>query len=202
MDGQGQDSDEKYWYGIASKLVDTNNKLIDIVAKQSSHHHHHHHHKHWAKSLSADYFTIQNGDILIINSKTSNQMAQTVTVLGTQNTLPGQIVPVAADNVTVEPISTIQAGSEAYTVVDQATGQTSLVATVAAVAGGAEGQFAVSRIGTQSGTVLVSYTALAADGVTTITNVGGVPDTIIFQGQPTGVAAALTAQYGQASAKK
>ena len=126
-------------------------------------------------------------------------MAQTITVLGTQNTVPGQLVPVAADNVTVEPISTIQAGSEVYTVVDQATGTTSTVATVAAVPGGAEGQFAVTRITGQSGTVLVSYKALAVDGVTSITNVGGTPDTIIFQGNPTGVAAALTATFGTPS---
>jgi hypothetical protein len=191
-------NNEKEELSIIEQLLCNEKRLLDIIEREQSlvWYLTHKNEPSKAAALTAQYSLINS------SNKIKSKMAQTITVLGSQNTVPGQIVPVAADNVTVEPISSIQAGSEAYVVVDQSTGTTSLVATVAAVAGGAEGQFAVTRIGTQSGTVLVSYTALAADGVTSITNVGGVPDTIIFQGQPTGVAAALTAQYGTASAKK
>src|SRR5580692_1216531 len=124
-----------------------------------------------AAALRACYITQGNREA----HKNKLMASQTITVLSTQNTVPGQIVPVAIAGVTVEPITTINAGSELYTVVDQSTGTTSTVATVAPVSGGAEGQFAVVRITGQS---------------------GGVGDTIIFQGQPTGVASALTATYG------
>lgn len=145
------------------------------------------------KGLSANYITVDPSGNLIFNIKNSNSMAaQTITVLPSQNTVPGQIVPVAADGVTVEPISTINAGSEVYTSSNPA------IATVAAVPGGSEGQFAVTRVSGQSGTVVITYTAVNTAG-TTITNAGGVGDTFVFQGQPTGVAAALTATYGTPS---
>lgn len=148
-----------------------------------------------AAALKAIYsIATKTGDIQIFNSNKINSiMAQTITVLPGQNTVPGQLVPVASDNTTVEPISTITAGSEVYTSSDPT------IATVAAVTGGTEGQFAVTRVAGKSGTITVSYTALAIDGTTTITNVGGTPDTFIFRGQPTGVAAALTATYGTPS---
>jgi hypothetical protein len=153
-----------------------------------------------AFALTANYITLDpSGNLLINNSNQPQKMPQTINVLPAQNTVPAQLVPVAADNTTVEPITTLQPGSEVYTAVDQATGTTSTVATVAPVAGGAEGQFAVTRIAGQSGIVLVSYKALSADGKTTLTNVGGTPDIFNFQGQPTGVAAALTATYGSPS---
>jgi hypothetical protein len=146
-----------------------------------------------AKSLKASYYTVdKSGNIIFNISNTNSMAAQTITVLPNQNTVPGQIVPVAADGVTVEPISAINAGSEVYTSSNPA------IATVAAVPGGSEGQFAVTRVSGQSGTVVVTYTAVNTAG-TTITNAGGVGDTFIFQGQPTGVAAALTATYGSPS---
>ena len=119
-------------------------------------------------------------------------MAQTITLLAGQNTLPGQIVPVASDNVTVEPISTINAGSEVYTSSDTS------IATVAADPSGVEGAFIVSRVPNAVGTIQLTYSATTPDGKT-VTNVGGTPDTIIFQGQPTDVASALTATYGTPS---
>lgn len=124
-------------------------------------------------------------------------MAQTITVLPAQNTVPGQLVPVASDLITIEPITTINAASEVYTLIDQATGTTSTVATVTALPS-PEGAFLVSRILGQSGTVVLNYTAITPAGLT-ITNVGGIGDTFIFQGQPTGVAAALTATFGTAA---
>jgi len=146
-----------------------------------------------AKSLRANYWVVDKSGNLIFNTSKSNSMAaQTITVLPNQNTVPGQLVPVAADGVTVEPISSINAGSEVYTSSNTA------VATVAPVVGGSEGQFAVTRVSGQSGTVVVTYTAVTTAGAT-ITNAGGVGDTFVFQGQPTGVAAALTATYGTPS---
>ena len=146
-----------------------------------------------AKFLKASYYTVDQSGNIIFNISNSNSMAaQTITVLPGQNTVPGQIVPVAADGVTKEPISTINAGSEVYTSSNPS------IATVAAVPGGSEGQFAVTRVAGQSGTVVITYTAVNTAG-TTITNAGGVGDTFIFQGQPSGVAAALTASYGNPS---
>ena len=161
-----------------------------------------------ATALRANYITTDSsGNLIFNNTSTTNSMAaQNVNVLGNQNTVPGQIVPLAADLATVLPFSSIQAGSEAYTAVDQATGTTSVIATVGPTPGGSEGQFTVTRISGQAGVVLVSYTALAADGVTKITNApaapGGapVPDTITFQPvTATGPAAALSATYGSPS---
>lgn len=154
-----------------------------------------------AAALRANYITIDPSGNIIFNTSTTNSMAaQNVNVLGNQNTVPGQIVPVAADGVTVLPISSIQAGSEAYTATDQATGTTSVIATVGAVPGGTEGQFAVTRIAGQAGVVLISKKALAADGVTSITDQGGTPDVITFQPvESTGPATALTATYGAPS---
>lgn len=153
----------------------------------------HHKHHHGPKTLRAIYETVDaSGNIVFDNLNNNSMAAQTITVLPNQNTVPGQLVPVAADGVTVEPISTINAGSEVYTSSNPA------VATVAAVTGGTEGQFAVTRVAGQSGTVVITYAAVNTAG-TTITNAGGVGDTFIFQGQPTGVAAALTATFGTPS---
>jgi hypothetical protein len=154
-----------------------------------------------ASALRANYLTVDSAGNIIFNTSITNSMAaQNVNVLGTQNTVPGQLVPVLADGVTPLPISSIQAGSEAYTANDQATGTASLIATVAPVPGGSEGQYAVTRIAGQAGVVLISYKALAADGVTSITNQGGTPDVITFQpAGATGPAAALTATYGSPS---
>jgi hypothetical protein len=185
----GESKQEKEEFRIIERLIG----IIENLTRQTNN-------PPKAAALKASYITVDKSGNIIFNNTNSNSMAaQNVTVLGTQNTVPGQIVPVAADGVTVEPITSITAGSEAYTVVDQATNATSTVATVAPVAGGSEGQFAVTRIAGQSGVVLVSYTALAADGVTKITNAGGTPDVITFQGNPTGIAAALTASYGTPS---
>lgn len=140
-----------------------------------------------AKSLRANYPTIAKNQV----SKTSDFMAQTITVLGTQNSLPGQLTPIAADGVTVEPITTIQPGTEVYT--PTPTG----IATVTPVAG-TEGAYTVDRISGQSGTVALMYTALNTAGVT-ITNTDGVPDSIIFLPSPTGVAASLASTFGSAA---
>lgn len=118
-------------------------------------------------------------------------MPQTINVLAGQNTVPGQLVPVADDNTTIEPIETITAGSEVYTTSDIS------IATAAAVVGGAEGQFTINRVLGAQGTVTLFYTATTPDG-RTITNIGGLPDTFNFQGQPTGIASALTANFGPA----
>lgn len=113
-----------------------------------------------------------------------------ITILSTQNSIPGQLVPLAADGVTVEPISTITAGSEAYTSSDQT------VATVAAANDVAEGAFVVTRVPGASGTVVINYTATNTDGVT-ITSLTG--DTFTFLGQPQGLAQSLSATYGAAA---
>src|SRR5580658_3020734 len=65
-----------------------------------------------ATALRANYITIDTSGNIIFNTSTTNSMAaQNVTVTPTQNTVPGQIVPLAADLVTVLPISSITPGS-------------------------------------------------------------------------------------------
>jgi hypothetical protein len=140
-----------------------------------------------ATSLRANYPTIAKNQ----TAKTIDFMAQTITILGTQNTVPGQLTPIAADGVTVEPITTIQPGSEVYTL--SPTG----IATVAPVTG-TEGAFTVTRVSGQSGTVTLMYTAVNTAG-TTITNTNGTPDTFVFQGAQTLVASSLAATYGSVS---
>lgn len=179
---------EKQQLEIIQELAKNNSHLTNIVDRLLKERE-----KPNAFALQANYLTVDPSGNIIFNTSKKPQMPQSITVLPAQNTVPGQLVPVASDNTTVEPISTIQPGSELYTTSDPT------IATVAAVVGGPEGSFAVTRVAGKSGTVTVSYTALAADGVTKITNVGGIPDTFIFQGQPTGVAAALTASYGTPS---
>lgn len=127
-----------------------------------------------------------SGDITFVNNKNSNMPAQTITVLDGQNNVPGQLVPLAADGTTVEPISTINAGSEVYASSNTA------VATVAPVSGGPEGSFLVTRVPGAIGSVTISYNATNTQG-TAITGF----DNFIFQGPLTGIAASLTATYGQ-----
>jgi hypothetical protein len=195
----GESKQEKEEFNIIERLLSIIENLTRPAHKPPK-----------ATALKANYITVDKSGNLIFNNSTTNSMAaQNVTVSSSQNSVPGQIVPVAADLVTVLPISSIQPGSETYSVVDQATGATSTIATATAVPGGSEGQYTVNRISGQGGVVLVSYNALAADGVTKLTNApatpGGapVPDVITFQGTGTGtgstVAAALTATYGTPS---
>jgi hypothetical protein len=186
----GESKQEKEEFNIIERLLSIIENLTRPAQKPPK-----------ATALKANYITVDKSGNLIFNNSTTNSMAaQNVNVLGTQNTVPGQLVPVLADGVTPLPISSIQAGSEAYSAVDQATGNPSLIATVAPVSGGSEGQYAVTRIAGQAGVVLISYKALAADGVTIITNAGGTPDVITFQpAGATGPAAALTATYGSPS---
>lgn len=174
----GASKTEKEELRIIEKLVDIIDRLTREQEQAVSH------------SLSATYWTIDPSGNIIFNTKKSNSMAaQTITLLPNQNTVPGQLVPLASDGVTVEPISTINAGSEVYTSSNPA------IATVAPVPGGSEGQFAVTRVPGQSGSVVITYTAVNTAG-TTITNAGGVGDTFIFQGVASGIAAALTATFG------
>jgi hypothetical protein len=144
-----------------------------------------------AKHLTAVYAVVtDSSDIqLIFSNKNSNEMPQTITVLDGQNNVPGQLVPLAADGVTIEPISTINAGSESYTSSDPS------IATAAPVAGGPEGSFLVTRVPGAIGNVAISYTAVNTDGTT----ISG-SDNFVFQGPSTGVAASLTATYGPATA--
>lgn len=144
-----------------------------------------------SKSLTAIYAVVtDSSDIqLIFSNKKNNEMPQTITVLDGQNNVPGQLVPLAADGVTTEPISTINAGSEVYTSSD------STIATVAPVASGPEGSFLVTRVPGAVGNVTISYTAVNTAGVT----ISG-SDNFIFQGPTTGVAASLTANYGTPTA--
>lgn len=114
--------------------------------------------------------------------------AQTITVLDGQNNVPGQLIPLAADGVTQEPISTINAGSEAYTSSD------TTIATVAPVAG-TEGAFLVTRVPGAVGNVTISYTAVNTAGTT----ISG-SDNFVFQGPLTGLAQSLTASYGTPTA--
>jgi hypothetical protein len=184
----GYEKRERQQWHLIERLADANCQILRILeclvcAKPQAE----------ARSLAARYYLVTaEGDILITSENTQT-MAQTITVQPGQNHVPGQLIPLAADNVTVEPISTIQAGTEVYTSSDPS------IATVAAVAGGAEGQFTVDRVTGKSGTISVAYTAQNTDG-TTITNVGGVGDTFIFLGQATGLAQALTANYGAPTA--
>lgn len=140
-----------------------------------------------ARSLRSTY-TIAKDQL----KQTNDLMAaQTITVLGTQNSVPGQLTPLAADGITVEPITTITPGSETYTL--SPTG----IATVATVTG-TEGAFVVTRVSGQSGTVTLMYTAVNTAG-TTITNTNGQPDTFIFQAPQSLVAASLAAVFGSPS---
>lgn len=114
---------------------------------------------------------------------------QAITVLDGQNNVAGQLVPLAADGVTVEPIDTITAGSEAYTSSDPT------VATVAADPSGVEGAFIVSRVTGATGNVTVSYTAKNTAGTT----ISG-SDNFTFQGPLTGLAQSLSATYSAPTA--
>lgn len=125
-----------------------------------------------------------------INNVTIQGIHMTITVPFVANTIPGQLVPLAIDGVTTEPITTITAGSEVYTSSD------TTVATVAPNTAAGEGAFTVSRVAGASGTVVINYTATNTDGVT-ITNPTG--DSFIFLGQPTGLAQSLSATYGTPS---
>lgn len=113
---------------------------------------------------------------------------QSVTVLDGQNKVPGQLIPLAADGVTQEPIETINAGSEVYTSSD------TTVATVAADPS-AEGAFVVTRVPGATGNVTISYTAVNTAG----TIISG-SDNFTFQGPLTGLAQSLSAQYGAPTA--
>ena len=147
-----------------------------------------------ARSLGAIYYTVSDSGDIIINDLNKHKMAkkkalallQTITVLFGQNTVPGQLVPLADDGVTVEPIDTIQTRTEVYTSSDPS------VATVAADTSGVEGAFVVQRVSGAAGPVTISYKATNAQGVT----IQG-QDNFIFLGAPTGIAASLTATYGQ-----
>jgi|SRR6187402_154657 len=143
-----------------------------------------------AHHLKAVYAIVtDSADIqLVYLNKTKINMPQTITVLDGQNTVPGQLVPLAADNVTVEPISTINAGSELYTSSD------TTIATVAADPSGVEGAFIVSRVPGANGNATISYTATTPQGTT----ISG-SDNFVFQGPSTGVATSLTATYGTPS---
>src|SRR6202021_3190413 len=90
------------------------NRLLGIVANRTHQNHHGHRPPH-STALKANYLTVDKSGNIIFHNSNNNLMAQTITVLGTQNTVPGQLVPVAADNVTVEPISTIQASRRRHT---------------------------------------------------------------------------------------
>lgn len=114
---------------------------------------------------------------------------QSITVLDGQNNVAGQLVPLAADGVTVEPIDTIKAGSELYTSSD------TTVATVAADPSGVEGAFIVSRVTGATGNVTVSYTAVNTAGTT----ISG-SDNFTFQGPLTGLAQSLSATYSAPTA--
>ncbi len=162
---------------LTEKLVDCVDRLIGIVAKLLRITH-----CPRAASLSSTLVTEGSG-IFIVRTK-NNFMAQTITVLAGQNTVTQQLTPIGADGVTVEPITTINAGSEIYTVTP--TG----IATATALIGGAEGLYTVNRVAGQAGTVVVTYTAVNTAG-TLITNTNGVGDTYIFQGPLTGLAASL-----------
>jgi|ERR1700722_1742355 len=149
-----------------------------------------HRHKHHAKSLSAEYYTVSKTGDIIINIKNKNNMAQTIEVLSSQSTLPGQIIPLDASGNPL-PISTIVAGSELYTTSD------ATIATVAPVAGGSEGQFAVTRVAAAGGVVTIGYSATNLSGA----SITGGGDTITFDAQvaPPATAESLTANYGSAS---
>jgi hypothetical protein len=140
-----------------------------------------------SRKLGAYYYVVtETKDIQLLNDYT---MPQNIDVLDGQNTVPGQMVALAADGVTREPIGTLKPGSELFIVSD------STIATAALVAGGQEGQFAVTRVAGAKGSVTVVYTAVTTDG-RTITNVDGIGDTFNFQGAQTNEAAELTADYG------
>ena len=113
-------------------------------------------------------------------------MALNTTVAANQNTVVAQLVPVAADGVTPEAITTINPGSEVYTSSDPT------IATVAATPGGTEGQYTISRVTGASGTVSITYTAVRTSDGATITNFNNQPDVYIFLGQTTDQPTALT----------
>lgn len=143
--------------------------------------------------LGASYITLDSSNNFVYSNLKNIKMAQTINILSTQNTVAGQITPVAADGITVEPITTINPGSEIYTISDPT------IATVAPISGGTEGQFSVVRVSGKSGTVTFLYTAVRASDGAIITNFSGIPDTFIFQGTSTGVASALSAVYQPAA---
>ena len=127
-----------------------------------------------------------SGNFVFSNLNSYNQMALNQTVAANQNTVVAQIVPVAADGVTPEAITTITAGSEVYTSSDPT------IATVAAVTGGAEGLYQVVRVPGASGVVSISYTAVRASDQVALTNFNSQPDVYTFLGQTTDQPTALT----------
>lgn len=144
-------------------------------------------------SLRATYIGLDSKNNFVFYNLKSNKMAQTIVVPFGKNTVAGQIVPEKKDGVTTEPITSINPGSEVYTSSDPT------IATAAAVTGGAEGQFTVTRVSGATGSVTVLYTAVRAVDGATITNLGGVGDTFQFQGEPDGTPDALTATYSSPS---
>lgn len=122
------------------------------------------------------------------NFKIHTEMA-TITLNGSQSKVSGQLVPLAADS-SVQPITAIQAGSEAYSSTDET------VCTVAADTS-AEGAFVVTRVGTAGGSATVGYKALNANGDT----ISG-SDDFVFEAvppPPPPLATSLTATYGTPS---
>lgn len=181
----GESKTEKEAFEIIDRLLHNESTLLHIVERllpkepPSP--------KSWY--LKSIYHVVTpSGDINFVNNKKSN-MPQTITVLDGQNNVPGQLVPLAADGVTIEPISTINAGSEVYTSSD------TTIATAAADPSGVEGAFIVTRVPGAAGNVSVSYTAVNTAGTT----ISG-SDNFVFQGPATGIASSLTATYGQPTA--
>ena len=106
----------------------------------------------------------------------------TITVPGGNSSVAGQLVPIGTDGSQL-PITSIQAGSEAYTTSDPT------IATVVPI-DGQEGGFTVTRVPNASGAVTVSYTANNTEG----TSISG-SDSFVFEA-PVILAASLTATYG------
>lgn len=180
----GETKIEKEAFEVIERLLSNENKLLHIVerlipkeppAPKS-----------WYLKSVYNLVTPE-GDIIFVNNKKST-MPNTITVLDGQNVVPGQLIPLAADGVTQEPITTINAGSEVYTSSD------TTIATVGTT-NTAEGAFTVTRVPGAVGNVTISYTAVNTAGTT----ISG-SDNFIFQGPTTGIAASLTASYGTPTA--
>ena len=137
---------------------------------------HRHHHKRKANKLTAEF---------IINGyKIYSTTMATITIPGSANSVNGQLVPLAAG--VAQPITAIQAGSEAYTISDPT------LATVAPISG-TEGAFTVARVPGTSGTVTLKYSANNTAG----TSISG-SDDFVFEAPappPPPVADALSATY-------
>lgn len=168
----------------------------NIIINECGHEEEHHHHKkNKLKHLTANYYTVSKSGDIIFNKSNNNQMGQTIQVGASQNSVPGQLIGLAADGVTQEPLSGLQPGSEVYTTSD------ATIATISPVSGGAEGQYTVDRVAGASGSVQVGYSATLADGTTIVNGPAG-GDTIVFAGQPTGVISSLSSIYGAPQTKK